>query len=223
MVGADGDDAVTDPATPDAPDIEVGSYASSSARQIAFNYFVAKGLTHTQSAAIVGNLVQESSVDPTSVEVGGGPGRGIAQWSVGARWDTSSHDNMTWYANAHGLARSNLTAQLGFIWYELETYPTYGLVDLRAATTLSQAVVAFQNKFEICGACNQSRRVSSAQDVLAAYGGGNAGCYSGTLGKQMANRACVQSVYDNAWYQCENGHWGDRWSDPNACNGVYPL
>jgi len=42
-------------------------------------------------------------VIPTAVQYGGGPGRGIAQWSVGGRWDSSHNDNMTWYANAHGL------------------------------------------------------------------------------------------------------------------------
>ena len=53
----------------------------------ACNYFVGKGLTNFQSAGIVGNLDQESGVNPSSVQAGG-PGRGIAQWSVGGRWDT---------------------------------------------------------------------------------------------------------------------------------------
>src|SRR5262245_59249479 len=59
----------------------------------AFTFFVSKGLTPIQAAGIVGNLDQESGVDPNSVQYGGGPGRGIAQWSVGGRWDTSTNDN----------------------------------------------------------------------------------------------------------------------------------
>ncbi|HEY5242450.1 MAG TPA: hypothetical protein VIJ22_13315 [Polyangiaceae bacterium] len=50
-----------------------------------------------------------------------------------------------------------------------------------------------------------------------------AGCYSGTLGKDMPANACVQSTYDDQWYQCDDGNWVDRWTDPDACDGVYPL
>ena len=46
--------------------------------RVAFDYFLGKGLTAVQAAGIVGNLMQESNVDPTAVQPGG-PGRGIAQ------------------------------------------------------------------------------------------------------------------------------------------------
>jgi hypothetical protein len=39
----------------------------------------------------------------------------------------------------------------------------------------------------------------------------------------MPANACVQSKYDDAWYQCDDGAWVDRWTDPAACDGVYPL
>src|SRR5438105_13835498 len=55
--------------------------------KIAFDYFLGKGLTAVQSAGIIGNLDQESGMDPTISQFGGGPGRGIAQWSAGGRWD----------------------------------------------------------------------------------------------------------------------------------------
>ena len=42
----------------------------------AYDFFVAKGLANFQSAGIVGNLDQESGVNPGSVQYGGGPGRG---------------------------------------------------------------------------------------------------------------------------------------------------
>ena len=60
----------------------------------AFDYFRLKGLTDIQSAGIVGNLDAESGLDPTIHQIGGGPGRGIAQWSAGARWDTTPGDNV---------------------------------------------------------------------------------------------------------------------------------
>lgn len=207
----------------DDGDTSMSEQALSNNEQTAFNFFVSKGLTKAQSAGIVGNLIQESSVVPTAVQYGGGPGRGIAQWSVGGRWDSGT-DSVTHYANAHGENRWALGTQLNFIWYELTNYG-YGYSSLKAATNVTDATIAFEVHYEICGACNQTGRINYAKQVLAAYGGtsGGAGCYSGTLGKEMPDNACVQSKFDNLWYQCSNGSWVDRWTDPDACNGVHPL
>jgi len=204
----------------------------------AFNYFVAKGLTQTQAAGIVGNLMQESSVRPTAVEYSGGPGRGIAQWSVGGRFNTGSK-SLTSYANARGANRWALQTQLDFIWYEMATVGGYGLTELRAATTINAAVTAFQNKYEICGTCAQTKRLEYARQALTDYGtssgggtdGGTGGgtstpgatCYSGTLERDVAENTCVESKFDGAWYQCDNGQWVDRYSDPEACVAEYPL
>lgn len=48
-------------------------------------------------------------------------------------------------------------------------------------------------------------------------------CYSNTLGREMPANACVQSASNSAWYQCDDGEWVDRWEDPTACDGVYPI
>jgi hypothetical protein len=135
----------------------------------AFEFFVAKGLTEIQAAAIVGNLQQESSVNPGSVQPGG-PGRGIAQWSNGARWNHTSGDNVAWYANREGESALSLNLQLAFIWYELETFSQYGLSALRHSSSINTATLVFMRDFEACGACNATRRESYARAVLAAYG-----------------------------------------------------
>ena len=206
--------------------------ALSNTEKTAYNFFISKGLKNYQAAAIVGNLIQESSVNPNSVQYGGGPGRGIAQWSVGGRWDHDYQDNMVWYANQHGVSRWSLNAQLDFIWYELTQHGGYGYSALKSSTGVTSATIDFQNDFEGCGTCDESKRISYAQQVLSAYGNGGGGggggnngasCYSGTLGKNMPDNACVQSKYDGQWYQCDNGGWVDRWTDPQACNGVHPL
>jgi hypothetical protein len=136
----------------------------------AFAYFVGKGLSDAQSAGIVGNLDVESGVDPTAVE-SGGPGRGIAQWSAGARWDTTTDDNAVWYAGTLGENVETLPPQLAFIWYELTTFPDYGLAELQAATDVSDATIAFMTSFEVCGSCASGSRVSDAENVLATFGG----------------------------------------------------
>jgi len=137
--------------------------------QPAFDYFLGKGLTSFQAAGIVGNLDQESGVDPTAVE-SGGPGRGIAQWSVGGRWDTDTNDNATWYASMEGQSVDSLQLQLDFIWYELMTFPDYGLAALQATTNITDATVTFETDFEGCGTCDQSQRIAYAENVLSAFG-----------------------------------------------------
>ena len=219
---------------PDDPDFQESALTNNEAT--AFNYFVSKGLTKVQAAGIVGNLMQESSVLPGAKEYGGGPGRGIAQWSVGGRYDTSHNDNLTSYASTHGGNRATLGTQLDFIWYELQNFSQYGLSQLQSATTVTAAVAAFQSKYEICGTCAASKRLQYANEALAAYGGSSGGgggggggsssgdtCYSATKNKEMPENSCVQAKSDGLWYQCSNGSWVDRWSDPTACSGVFPL
>ena len=157
-----------------ASDVGVGETEQASTTafandQAAFTFFVQKGLTNFQAAGIVGNLDQESGVSPTSVQ-SGGPGRGIAQWSVGGRWDTSANDNVHAYATQQGESQTSLNLQLEFIWYELQTFSGYGLAQLRATTNVTDATVAFMSKYEICGTCVQTQRVNYAKAVLAAYG-----------------------------------------------------
>ncbi|HEY1959740.1 MAG TPA: phage tail tip lysozyme [Polyangiaceae bacterium] len=136
----------------------------------AFEFFVGKGLKKYEAAAIVGNLIQESSVIPTAVEFGGGPGRGIAQWSVGGRWDHDSGDNVAWYASKHNKSRWSLELQLEFVWYELDTVGGYGLKALRASSNITEATIAFERDFEGCGTCDQSKRIAYAKQVLSKFG-----------------------------------------------------
>ncbi len=193
----------------------------SSPKKTAYNFFISKGLKSWQSAGVVGNLLQESSLDPNAKQYGGGPGRGIAQWSVGGRWN-----QLVAYANNRGVSPWALTTQLDFIWHELTTVSAYGLAELKASTNVTQATIVFQDKYEICGSCAQSTRISYAKQVLADYGTGSSAtssCYSGTLGKSVPQNTCVESKYDGLWYQCDNGGWVDRWSDPDPCASVHPL
>src|SRR5579859_3127536 len=141
----------------------------------AYDYFVGKGLTNFQSAAVVGNLDQESGVNPTISQNGGGPGRGIAQWSTGGRWDTTQGDNLVAFANMQGMPTSSLQVQLDFIWYELGMFTSYGLAPLRASTTIENATQVFEDQFEGCvyanfPVCNLPQRITYAKGVFAAYG-----------------------------------------------------
>ncbi len=185
--------------------------------KVAFEFFVGKGLTHVQAAGIVGNLDQESGMNPSIWQYGGGPGRGIAQWSAGGRWDTSYHDNVKWYAADHGASIYSLNLQLDFIWYEL-TDLGYGDSQLRAATTVDEAVAAFQDRYEICGTCDASNRIAHAEAALTAFGGGSSGG-----GSPAADACSAAHGFCTETLQCLNGHWIIRQDDPNACNGYHNV
>jgi hypothetical protein len=142
-----------------APDV----HAAPPAGQVAFNFFVSKGLSKAQAAGVVGNLVQESGLNPSSVQPDG-PGRGIAQWSLGGRWDRSANDNLQWYAATHHMRAAALDTQL-------TTFRGYGLAALRAASTMAQAAHVFATSFEACGNCNEPARIAFARSALNAFSG----------------------------------------------------
>jgi hypothetical protein len=141
--------------------------------QTAYDYFRTKGFTNFQAAAIVGNLDQESGIDPNISQQNGGPGRGIAQWSAGGRWDSDQGDNVVAFATQKGQSPYSLSLQLDFIMYELQTFPNYGLAKLKASTNVNDATVDFELDFEGCGIpsqCDGASRISYAQSILNAYG-----------------------------------------------------
>lgn len=142
--------------------------AAANNNEIAYKYFVKKGLTGQQSAGVIGNLIQESGspINPRADQANG-PGKGIAQWSEGGRWD-----DLIAYAKSRRADRYSLELQLDFIWFELSTYSWNGLADLRAARNVPDATTAFMKKFERCGQCELDKRLRYAADIFAAYGGG---------------------------------------------------
>jgi hypothetical protein len=144
----------------------------------AYNYFVGRGFEPFQAAGIVGNLMQESGVNPKSHQGGGGPGRGIAQWSVNDRW-----------ANLVRWARDRdpwaLSTQLDFIWYEMNrvspwksTLPAVkATVDIETkyvgSTLKKGSVEEFEENYEKAGKPNMENRIKYAKQVLARYGSGS--------------------------------------------------
>ncbi|HEY8078897.1 MAG TPA: phage tail tip lysozyme [Labilithrix sp.] len=159
----------SDPGATNEP-LGTSEAALSANEKTAFDYFLGKGLTNFQAAGIIGNLMQESNVDPKAVQPGG-PGRGIAQWSVGGRWDSDANDNTVAYASKHSASVYALSLQLDFIWYELSSFSSYGLASLKKTTNVTDATVVFQTDFEGCGTCLQSQRITYAKEALTAYGG----------------------------------------------------
>lgn len=133
----------------------------------AFSYFKRHGYTAIQSAGIVGNLMQESQVNPRAVQRNG-PGRGIAQWGVNSRWR-----NLVSFARSKKVSEWRLDIQLAFIIRELNSYPYYGKRQLKAAKTLWSATKAFSDHYERPGIPMLSKRVAYAIQVYPRGVGGS--------------------------------------------------
>lgn len=131
----------------------------------AYAYFIEKGLSPAQAAGIVGNLMQESGVDPKSVQAGG-PGRGIAQWSVGERWT-----GVEALARKQGKSPQDLGVQLDYLWQELNTTESASLTALKQTKTPEEAAVSFEENFERAGIPNNEARMANARAVLEKFGG----------------------------------------------------
>jgi hypothetical protein len=127
----------------------------------AFDFLVGRGLRDFQAAAVVGNLQWESHLDPRlqAMDTNGLPGRGIAMWQP-PRWQ-----NLISFAA--GRDPWVLETQLDFLWAELQSY---GLQDLLATTTLEDATVSFQNKFEnpSKSLAHTDKRIEAARAALYA-------------------------------------------------------
>lgn len=103
----------------------------------ALNYFIQQGWSPQQAAGIVGNLMQESGLNPTVNPGDSGKSFGIAQWN-GNRLSALQQ-----YADQQGGDWHDLNMQLGFIQNELGGSENKAGQALRAAQTIPDATAAF--------------------------------------------------------------------------------
>ena len=137
-----------------------------------FNFLKGAGFTDQAAAGVIGNLMQESGVNPKSKQLGGGPGRGIMQWGTGpgsgGRWDAL----VAWAASS-GKDPWSLDTQVEWMMKEMRSYGTFNRI--KGVTDVKKAVVIFESEMEKAGVPNYPRRYQYAADALASFGGGKAG------------------------------------------------
>jgi uncharacterized protein YabE (DUF348 family) len=130
----------------------VGTKATSPTENeaITWNYLLAHGYTRNQTAGIMGNLQQEHGFRTD--------GDGIAQWTGGRKANLMSRPDPY-----------NIYTQLDFMLEELNGGYARVNANIKAASTVEQAVVAFQNGYEGCGVCMQSNRIQFAYAILGRH------------------------------------------------------
>ena len=135
--------------------------------QTVFNTLVSMGFTKQAAAGVIGNLQQESNVNPLSKQDGGGPGRGIMQWTDTDRWA-----QMVKWATANKKDPNALGTQVSWMVQEMKSYGVWNklstMTDVHAATDL------FESRMEGAGIPDMGNRYKYAD---AAYKGFSEGSW----------------------------------------------
>lgn len=156
----------------------------------AYNYFVKKGLTAIAASAIVGNMKQESTVNPLALNSKSGA-YGLAQW-LGSRLTLLKE-------------RSNyatMDVQLDYYWWELNHTETDALNVLKSYTgsNASQLAIQYGQVFERYGDGEEGSRGKYAADIYKQYGNGGA-----TTG--LAGGCSNTGAGDFVYYSQEDKQW----------------
>ena len=124
------------------------------------------GLTPTAAVGIVANLKAESNLDPSIKQFSGGPGRGLAQWEKGGRYDTDPI-NLVKFAKKRGTNWSDLDTQIDFILHEMDKHPEYKRVKdmLNSAGNVEDATLIFLKKYEKAGTPHTDKRLEFAKNL----------------------------------------------------------
>lgn len=136
-----------------------------------WNYFKALGFTPQSIAGIMGNLMQESTpnIDPTLKQGGGGPGRGIMQWTYSQRWQS-----LLKYAASHNMDPNDLATQLNYMVQEMKTYKSGGQAvydKIKVMTNIESATYFFEETMERAGKPMMERRIAYAKQVYNLFAG----------------------------------------------------
>ena len=144
------------------------SLVGSNNTEKAFNFLVGNGYSKIQAAAICGNFIVESGMDPTIVsKVPGEASFGIAQWNPAA----GRLQRLESYAADRNLDYRTLETQLQFFHYEFKTEGSYyGFNKFKAMGSYIQATVHICDKYEKPGVKHLKRRIAAAKRVLETYG-----------------------------------------------------
>ena len=129
------------------------------------------GLTNIAAIGIVANLQAESNLDPAIKQLGGGPGRGLAQWEKGGRFDTD-RINLVKFAEDRGASWTDLDTQIDFILKEMRVHPEYKKVKamINNADSVDDATMIFLRKYEKAGTPHTDKRLAYAKDLAANQG-----------------------------------------------------
>ena len=153
-------------------------------KQYAYQYYLAKGYKPHESAAIVGNLMQESNLnDKIAKDFQGRNAFGVAQWT-----DKSRRQNLF---SRYG-DNPTFEQQLEHVDYELNTTHKGALSKLKSSKNVDEATLAISKHYEIPSEkyAHNDKRINYARSIL--------GISPSTVGSSMS-KYFSQIEQDLSW------------------------
>ena len=180
------------------PDIQL---AGNGYPEQVWNYFKTLGYSDQTVAGILGNMHQESGVNPTVVQKGSGHAAGIAQWESykkkSGRWKA-----MADYAASKGKDWTDLKSQLDWLVLELQGKDSCtanllkkhvgGYDNFTKMTDVNKAVEVFEKSFERAGKPMWENRYAAANKYYEQFKG--TGPQNGQTGLAQGTEAEKQNV-----------------------------
>jgi hypothetical protein len=163
--------------------------------ETAYLYFTMQGLTPQQASGIIGNLLQESQLNPKASNKGNY--KGIAQWDA-----VNRYPKLVAFAEKEEGDPESLAVQLQFLWKELTTDYQGALSNIRASSTPEAAALVFQNEYEVAIGQETEKRQQYAREVFEQFGdtpAGIAGNGSGCAPSDFVNGFTVYNQCDPEW------------------------
>ncbi len=183
-------------ATTDASNLQGGDTAEK-----VWNYLKSAGYSDAAAAGVLGNMEQESGVDPAKIQGNGaGPAAGIVQWenynTKSGRWKSMSD-----YAKSKGKDWTDLGSQLEFMDKEFGSSSMQaffkksasgmansgaknpiGYNEFKQLTDAEEATRQFEGAFERAGKPMMDKRISAANAYLQKFQGKGSGAGFGGFG-----------------------------------------
>lgn len=163
-------------------------FSGNSNAEVVWNFCMSQGFSRQAAAGVIGNMQQESGVDPAACQGGGGPGRGLLQWETGS----SRFSALCQFASERGTEWTDIQAQLLFFVQEapsqfdiytgngVYTYPTGAQAWIAEKMTFDQfkalidlpwATEAFERVYTRGSIPMMDKRIAYAQSAYDQFGG----------------------------------------------------
>ena len=163
-------------------------FSGNSNAEVVWNFCMSQGFSKQAAAGVIGNMQQESGVDPAACQGGGGPGRGLLQWEAGS----GRFSDLCAFASERGTEWTDIQAQLlffvgeapaqfdAFTGHGVHTYPSGAQAwiaekmtfdQFKAITDLPWATEAFERVYTRGSIPMMEKRIAYARSAYDQFGG----------------------------------------------------
>ncbi len=142
---------------------------SGDATATAYSFLKEKGFDDREASAIIGNLKQESQLNPKALNESSGA-YGIAQW-LGARKERLL-ENAFYSGDSVDDVKAELGVQLDYLWAELQgsERASYNALKSAETTDVGRLAIIFGEAFERYGEGEEGKRAEFSENVFLQYG-----------------------------------------------------